>query len=131
MEEDLQRKQQRMLTAPVEGLILSLSVPFIVIMLITAVYIPRRQLFRQRDGHERDGAIGDVVLTDGRYTAIGCFFGQARGTICHGNSARERIRKSRDMESTGFSFVACGAILTAMGLLFLNPCCASSDPPRP
>ncbi len=117
----LERKQQQMLTAPVERLVIKLSIPSIIIMLITAAYNLADTYFVSGLGTSATAAIGVVFSLMGVIQAIGFFFGHGSGNYISRKLGAKEFADAEIMASTGFFFsVIAGGLLGVFGLIFLH-----------
>ena len=98
---DLHAKQEKMLTAPVERLICSLSVPSIVIMLITALYNLADTFFVSGLGTSATASIGVVFTLMGVIQAIGFFFGHGSGNYMSRKLGSKEFETTEIMASIG------------------------------
>ena len=122
MIEDLHTKQHRMLETPVNKLILSLSIPSIIIMLITAVYNLADTYFVSGLGTSATAAIGVVFSLMGLIQAIGFLFGHGSGNYMSRKLGAEEFDRAEAMASTGFFLsLFSGVMLAIIGLIFLDP----------
>ncbi len=124
MNNSLESKQQQMLTAPVEKLILKLAAPSIVIMLITALYNLADTYFVSGLGTSATAAIGVVFSLMGVIQAVGFFFGNGSGNYISRKLGANEFDKAETMASTGFFLsLTIGTILAVLGNIFLEPLC--------
>ncbi len=118
----LERKQRLMLTAPVERLVVRLSIPSIIIMLITAAYNLADTYFVSGLGTSATAAIGVVFSLMGVIQAIGFFFGHGSGNYISRKLGAKEFADAEIMASTGFFFsIIAGSLLGVFGLLFMHP----------
>jgi putative MATE family efflux protein len=113
-----------MMTKPVEGLVLKLAGPSLVIMMISAMYNMADTYFVSSLGTSATASLGISFSLMALIQAVGFFFGQGAGSfIARALGAQDSENASR-MAATGFysSFIA-GALIAAVGLVFLTPMC--------
>jgi putative MATE family efflux protein len=112
----------RMTTAPVERLVLSLAVPSIVIMVISALYNMADTYFVSSLGTSQVGAVGIAFPLMAVIQAIGFFFGQGSGNYMARALGAQDTEGASRMAATGlisgFFFMA---VIAAAGLSFLPP----------
>lgn len=114
-----------MTQAPVGGLIVRLAIPCIVSMMITAIYNTADTFFvGQLDSTSATGAVGVAFSLMSVIQAIGFFYGHGSGNFISRALGRQHNEGASEMAATGFVFCfLTGALLTALGLLFLEPLC--------
>ncbi|MDR0616856.1 MAG: MATE family efflux transporter [Synergistaceae bacterium] len=110
-------KYVRMTTAPVRGLVLSLAVPTITIMLISALYNMADTFFVGNLGTSATAAVGVGFPLMAIIQAFGFFFGQGSGNYVARQLGAQKHAMASKMASTGFfSSLAAGALLSVMGV---------------
>ncbi|MBQ3270491.1 MAG: MATE family efflux transporter, partial [Clostridia bacterium] len=111
-----------MLEAPIPPLICRLAVPTIISMLVTSIYNMADTYFVGRISTSASAAVGVVYSLMAIIQACGFFFGHGSGNyISRALGAKEDERAAR-MAATGFfSALIAGALLGALGLLFIRP----------
>ncbi|MDR1626756.1 MAG: MATE family efflux transporter [Spirochaetia bacterium] len=118
-------RYEAMTTKPVEGLVLRLAGPSLAIMMISAMYNMADTYFVGSLGTSATASLGISFSLMALVQAVGFFFGQGAGSfIARALGAQDNENASR-MAATGFfsSFIA-GALIAAVGLVFLTPLCA-------
>ena len=114
----------RMLEAPVGPLVCRLAVPSIISMLITTFYNMVDTFFVGRLDTSAVAAVGSAVSLMSVIQAIGFFFGHGSGNHISREMGGRRSAAAGEMAATGFfSAMLAGAVLTVLGLLFLEPLC--------
>ena len=122
MEQDAEQQYNRMVKTPVSKLILSLSIPTIVSMLVTNIYNMADTYFVGTISTSASGATGIVFGLMAILQAFGFMFGHGAGS----NISRKLGEKREDLVKTYastslFLSLACGAAVSVLGLLFMNP----------
>ncbi len=118
-----QEKFDRMTATPIPRLIARLAVPTTVSMLVTAFYNLVDTLFVGKlENVSATGAVGVVLPVMAIIQAFGFFFGQGSGNFISRSLGARNTDRAERMAATGFfSALACGAVLTVLGLAFLEP----------
>ena len=121
--EEQRRKQfERMTTAPVPGLVVSLSIPTIISMMVTSIYNMADTYFVSQLGTSAAGAVGIVFSIMAIIQAVGFTLGMGAGNLVSRSlGAQQQERANRIAASGFFSSLACGLLLTVGGLVFLDP----------
>ncbi|MGI6028151.1 MAG: MATE family efflux transporter [Candidatus Heteroscillospira sp.] len=121
---DNKQEQQyiRMTTSPVEPLLLKLSVPTIFSMLITSLYNMADTYFVGNLGTSATGAVGVVFSLMAIIQAVGFFFGHGSGNTISRQLGSHRFDEAGRMAASGFFLcMAAGAVIAALGLIFIDP----------
>ncbi len=115
-------RYEKMTGTPIGRLTISLAVPTIISMLVTAVYNMADTYFVTKIGTSASGAVGVVFSIMTIIQAVGFTLGMGSGTwIGRLLGAREE-KKASQVAATGFySALAFGLLLTVAGLLFEDP----------
>lgn len=115
-------KLYRMTHEPVDRLVISLAIPSIISMLVTAVYSMADTFFVSRLGTSATGGVGICFSVMAIIQAIGFTFGQGSGNTISRLLGRDEREKARVIASTGF-FTAFGlsAFLAIIGSFFVLP----------
>lgn len=113
---------RKMTETPISGLILSLAAPTIASMMVTNLYNTADTWFVSREGTSASGAVSVVFSLMAIYQAFGFMFGHGAGS----NISRKLGEKREDLVKTYastslFLSLACGAAVSVLGLLFMNP----------
>ena len=118
-----EQKFIRMTTEPVGRLICEMSVPTIVSMLVTAAYNMVDTFFvGQMHSNSATGAVGVVFSMMTIMQAVGFFFGQGSGTYMSRQLGSKNVENASRMAITGVVLsTVTGAVITVLGLLFLDP----------
>lgn len=110
-----------MTTMPVPRLVISLALPTIASMLVTAVYNTADTFFVSQLGTSASGAVGIVFSLMAIFQAIGFTFGNGAGsTISRKLGARDVQSASVYASTSFFSAMGVGLALTVFGLLNLD-----------
>lgn len=119
---NLDQKYIQMTQTPVEALICRMAVPTIISNLISTVYNMADTFYIGKLSTSASGAVGIVFPVMAIIQAVGFFFGQGSGNNISKELGRQRMDKAGRLASVGFySAILGGALLTALGLLFLEP----------
>ncbi|MDR1766659.1 MAG: MATE family efflux transporter [Lachnospiraceae bacterium] len=117
-----QTKLERMLTRPVELLVLQMAVPTIVIMLITALYNMADTYFVSFLGTSATAGVGIIFSLMAIIQAIGFLFGQGAGNVISRALGAKDSRQASEMATTAtITAFFFGLALMAFGLVFLTP----------
>lgn len=116
-------KHARMTQEPVGKLICQLAVPCIISMMITAIYNTADTFFvGQLNSNSATGAVGVAFSLMAIIQAIGFFYGHGSGNYISRALGSQHNEGASEMAATGFCFsFLTGALLTVLGLLFLEP----------
>ncbi len=107
---------------PVEKLIRSLAFPTIVSMLITSIYNMADTFFVSRISTSASGAVGIAFSLMAIIQAIGFTFGTGSGNYISRLLGRQNKSYAARVAATGFfSAFGLGALLSVLGLIFLDP----------
>lgn len=120
---DRQAQQYRRMTeTPIGPLVIRLGIPTTISMLVTSVYNMADTFFIGKYGTSASGAVGVVFGLMAIIQAFGFMFGQGSGSICSRALGAKDMERASKFSSTGFfAALAAGALMTALGLLFLDP----------
>ncbi len=111
-----------MTETPIPKLIIKLGVPTTVSMLVTSVYNMADTFFVGKYGNSASGAVGVVFGLMSIIQAFGFMFGQGSGSICSRALGGKDGERASKFASTGFfAAMASGALITLLGLIFLDP----------
>ena len=112
----------RMTTAPVPGLILSLSVPSIITCIITSVYNMADTFFVAQLGTAAVAAVGVVFSISSVLSALGFWMGTGGSSLVSLYLGAREKEKAHCAASTGFFLaLGLGGVIAAGGLLALEP----------
>lgn len=115
-------KYKQMTQTPVEKLIGKLAVPSIISMLITAIYNMADTFFIGKIGTSASGAVGVAFSMMAVIQALGFFFGQGAGNNISRAMGSRQPEWAKTLAANGFfGAIACGALVGALGLVFLRP----------
>lgn len=115
-------KQEMMTHAPIPGLIMRLAVPTMISMLVTSFYNMADTFFVGRIGTSATAAVGVVFPLMSIIQALGFFFGHGAGNSVSRKLGAGQEEEAQHLASCGFfSAIVCGALILALGLIFLNP----------
>ena len=114
-----QRQFQKMTQAPVPRLIVTLAIPTIFTMLITAVYNMADTFFVARLGTSAAGAVGIVFAMMAIIQSLGFMIGMGSGSLVSRALGERRQEKADEFASTAFVMaIGAGTLLAATGLVF-------------
>ena len=112
----------RMTTAPVPGLILSLSVPSIITCIITSVYNMADTFFVAQLGTVAVAAVGVVFSISSVLSALGFWMGTGGSSLVSLYLGAREKEKAHCAATTGFFLaLGLGGVIAAGGLLALQP----------
>ncbi len=115
-------RQRMMAEAPIPGLIARLAVPTIISMLITSFYNMADTFFVGRIGTSATAAVGVVFPLMSIIQAFGFLFGHGSGNSVSRKLGAKKFDEAERLASCGFFLaLACGALILALGWLFLEP----------
>lgn len=122
MQNELNKAQyNRMTQTPIPRLILSLAIPTIISMLVTALYNMADTYFVSQLGTSASGAVGIVFSLMALIQAVGFMLGMGSGALISALLGRQQTQEADKVASTGFfSALAFGLALTVLGLFFLD-----------
>lgn len=111
----------KMIGMPVGKLILSLSVPTIVSMLVTAIYNIGDTYFVSQLGTSASGAVGIVFSLMAIIQAVGFTVGMGSGAQISRLLGAKKIEEANTVAASGlFAAIGLGSLLALFGLLFLD-----------
>ena len=117
-----------MTTTPIPKLILSLSVPTIISMLVTAIYNTADTFFVARVSHDpaintaATASVGLVFTVMAIIQAFGFFFGHGSGNFLSRMLGAGNHKEANEMASTGFAMaVITGVVFAIVGNIFARP----------
>jgi len=112
----------RMTEAPVGGLIVSLAIPTIVSMMISAIYNMADTYFVSKLGTSASGAVGVVFSLMAIIQAVGFTIGMGSGSWISRLLGSRKVEEASGVAAAGFySSIAFGLLLAVLGLAFLDP----------
>lgn len=115
-------KYEQMTETPIGRLTLSLAVPTIISMLVSAIYNMADTYFVTKIGTSASGAVGVVFSIMTIIQAVGFTLGMGSGTWIGRLLGAKQEEEASRVAATGFySALAFGFLLTILGLLFLDP----------
>ncbi len=115
-------KYNRMLTAPIPGLVARLAVPTIISMLVTAFYNMADTFFVGQISTSATAAVGVVFSVMAIIQACGFFFGHGSGNYISRALGAGNGEDAGRMAATGFfCALIAGAVLGGVGILFIRP----------
>lgn len=113
---------RKMTETPVSKLILSLGVPTTISMLVTNIYNMADTYFVGKISTSASGAVGIVFGLMAIIQAFGFMFGHGAGSIISRRlGAKDRESASKFASTSFVSAILAGAVIEAMGFVFLNP----------
>jgi putative MATE family efflux protein len=112
----------RMTEAPVGGLIVSLAIPTIVSMMVSAIYNMADTYFVSKLGTSASAAVGVVFSLMAIIQAVGFTIGMGSGGWISRLLGARKLDEASGVAAAGFySSIAFGLLLTVLGLAFLDP----------
>ena len=113
---------KKMTEQPVSRLILSLAVPTIISMMVTAVYNTADTYFVSQLGTSASGAVGIVMSLMGIIQSSGFLIGMGAGSWMSRLLGEKKESFASEVAASAFYFaLAIGVLIAACGLLFLDP----------
>jgi putative MATE family efflux protein len=111
-----------MTTAPVEGLVVRLGIPSMIIMMVSGIYNLADTYFVSALGTSAVAAVGVVFPLMAIVQALGFLFGQGSGNFISRELGAKRFDRAARMAATGFisCFIVAGALSLACQV-FINP----------
>lgn len=117
-----EQKFRTMTESPVSRLVCSLAVPTIISMLITSIYNMADTYFVSQIGTSASGAVGIAFSLMAIIQAIGFTLGMGSGNYISRLLGQKNNQYASRVAATGFySALILGAVLAAVGLIFLEP----------
>ena len=115
-------KHERMINAPVEGLVCRLAGPSIATMMISALYNMADTYFVASLGTSAVAGVGVVFPLMAVIQAMGFFFGHGTGNYVSRQLGAMHLDNASKMVATGFvSALIGGVTFTVLGLAFIRP----------
>jgi putative MATE family efflux protein len=115
---EFDEKYAKMTTAPVERLVLSLAVPTIASMLISALYNMADTFFVGSLGTSAIAGVGVAFPLMAIIQAVGFFFGQGAGNNVSRQLGAHKLDEASKIAATGFILsLAIGALIACLGLV--------------
>lgn len=119
---EYKNKYDKLANAPVRRLIISLSVPTIITMLVSAVYNMADSYFVGKIDTTSVASIGIVFSVMTLLQAVGFFLGNGSGILISTCLGQKEKDKAQIYANTAFfTALAAGVILAVIGLLFSTP----------
>jgi putative MATE family efflux protein len=114
----------QMTTQPIQGLIIKMAIPAILIMMISSAYNLADTYFVSSISLSATAAVGVVYPIMAIIQAIGFFFGQGSGNnISRALGAKDHKQASELAATAFFSSFFIGIILSVLGIFFIEPMC--------
>lgn len=115
-------KYEKMTETPIGRLTISLAIPTIISMLVSAIYNMADTYFVTKIGTSASGAVGIVFSIMTIIQAVGFTLGMGSGTWIGRLLGAQEEKEASKVAATGFySALGFGLLLTVLGLVFLNP----------
>ena len=116
-----QNRREMMTKTPIPKLILSLSVPTIISMLVTAIYNTADTFFVGKISTSATAAVGIVFTVMALIQAIGFFCGHGSGNYLSRMLGAGNHKEADEMASTGFALaILIGIIIAVAGNMFIE-----------
>ena len=113
---------ERMVKTPIPRLIISLGIPTMLNMMVTSLYNMVDMLFVRGLGDQATGAVNVVLALMSIIQAIGFTLGMGSGAIVSRLLGKRKQKEADEVFSTAFyTALAIGLVITAVGLVFLEP----------
>ena len=113
---------KKMTEEPVGGLILSLAVPTIISMIVTAIYNTADTYFVSQLGTSASGAVGIVMSLMALIQSIGFMTGMGAGNWMSRLLGQKKDHKASQVAASAFYFAfALGLLVAVFGRIFLDP----------
>lgn len=117
-----QKQFRRMTESPVCPLVMKLALPTTVSMLVTGIYNTADTYFVSQLGKSQSAAVSVVFSLMAIIQAIGFTLGMGSGSIIsRALGAKDKDTAGQALSTSFFSAVGIGALITALGLIFLEP----------
>lgn len=115
-------KYEKMTGTPIGRLTISLAIPTIISMLVSAIYNMADTYFVTKIGTSASGAVGVVFSIMTIIQAVGFTLGMGSGTWIGRLLGAQEEKEASRVAATGFySALVLGSFLTVFGLLLINP----------
>jgi len=115
-------KYEQMTETPIGRLTISLAIPTIISMLVSAIYNMADTYFVTMIGTSASGAVGVVFSIMTIIQAVGFTLGMGSGTWIGRLLGAQEEEEASKVAATGFYMaLGLGLLLTVLGLIFLNP----------
>lgn len=115
-------KYEKMTETSIGRLTMSLAVPTIISMLVSAIYNMADTYFVTKIGTSASGAVGVVFSIMTIIQAVGFTLGMGSGTWIGRLLGAQKEEEASRVASTGFyTALVIGGLITVAGLVFLNP----------
>ena len=112
---------QKMLSAPVPKLVISLAVPTMVSMLVTSIYNVADAYFVSKLGTYASGAVGIVFSLMAMIQAIGFTVGMGAGSAISRLLGKRETDKAQKIASSAFALsILSGGAFCIFGVFFLE-----------
>ena len=122
MSVNIDSKFRKMTETPIPRLVISLGIPTTISMLITNIYNMADSYFVSQISLSAGGATSIVFGIMSILQAFGFMFGHGAGSKVSRLLGEKRVDKASSFATTGFFYsLACGILISALGLLFLEP----------
>ena len=116
-----EKEYEKMTKTPVKGLIISLAIPTIISMLVTAIYNLADTFFVSRLGISASGAVGVVFPLMSIIQAIGFTLGMGGGSTISAKLGEKKNDEAQKVGASAFySALLFGLLLTIFGMIFLK-----------
>lgn len=117
-----QKQFRRMTESPVCPLVMKLALPTTVSMLVTGIYNTADTYFVSQLGKSQSAAVSVVFSLMAIIQAIGFTLGMGSGSIIsRALGAKDKDTAGKALSTSFFSAIGIGALITALGLIFLEP----------
>lgn len=113
---------QRMINTRIPRLVTSLAIPTVISMLVTVIYNTADTYFVSQIDRSASAAVGAVYAIMAIIQAVGYGFGVGAGSLISRNLGEKNYDEANRYASSSFAAaVLSGAVITVLGLIFLDP----------
>lgn len=112
----------KMVNTPVKKLVITLGIPTIISMLITAIYNIADTFFVSQLGKAVSGAVSVVFPLQAVIQAIGFTLGMGGGSVISSLLGQKKDKEAQEVGSSSFYLaLILGLLICAISLIFMNP----------
>ena len=112
----------KMVNTPIKKLVITLGIPTIISMLITAIYNIADTFFVSQLGKAVSGAVSVVFPLQAVIQAIGFTLGMGGGSVISSLLGQKKDKEAQEVGSSSFYLaLALGLLICAISLIFMNP----------
>lgn len=112
---------QRMTSGSIPKLVVSLALPTIASMVVTALYNTADTFFVSKLGTSAIGAVGIVFSLMAIIQAVGFMFGMGSGSFISRSLGAQDVKTANEYAASAFyASIAVGGLITLFGLMFID-----------